>query len=108
MIAQKRSRIVGRLLPVRGSLDGGAVRQRDDWRELVVRDVGQWQGAAGDANAEVEVVAALGGLGWLGRDVHRDLDGRVVLSDPVHGGLQVGIAGHNDNRVRVGRAWRRR
>lgn len=65
-------------------------------------DVGQWQRAAGDANAEVEVVAALVGLRRQGRDVDRDFDGRVVLSDPVHGGLQVGIAGHNDNGIRAG------
>ena len=48
--------------------------QRDDCRELVARDVGQWQRAAGDANAEVEVVAALVGLGQRGRDVHRDFE----------------------------------
>ena len=30
-----------RLFPVRGLLDAGAVRQRDDCRELVARDVSQ-------------------------------------------------------------------
>src|SRR5438552_498575 len=35
--------VVGGLFPICGSLDGGAVRQRDDWWELVARDVGQWQ-----------------------------------------------------------------
>jgi hypothetical protein len=59
-------------------------------------------GAASDADAEVEVVTALGGLGRLGRDVHRDFGGWMVLADPLHSRLQVGITGHDDDGIRAG------
>ena len=68
----------------------------------MARDVGQWQRAAGDPQAKVEVVAALGALNGQGRDVNRDLDGRVVFAHPLDSGFQVGIAGYDDDGIRAG------
>ena len=69
---------------------------------MVARDVGKRQRATGDADPEVEIVATLVGLRRQSRDVHRDFDGGVVLANPIHSGLQVGIAGHDYDRICAG------
>jgi hypothetical protein len=70
-------------------LDGSAVWEDDDGRELVARDFGERQKATGDTDAEVEVISALACLGRNGGDIHRDLNGRMILADPFDGRFEV-------------------
>jgi hypothetical protein len=94
--------IVAGSFPVCGPVNGGAVWQSDDGRELMLGDFSQWQRAAGDTDAEVKVGAPLRGLGWQGWDVNGDLDGRVVLAHPLDGWFEVGVAGHDYEGIRAG------
>ncbi len=63
----------------------------------MARDFGQRQLAAGDSNADVEIVAALGGLGRQRGDVNGDFDRGMVLPQPLDRGLEVGVAGDDDD-----------